>query len=115
MATAVAKNRYIRISPRKVRYVANAIRGKSVKDAMAILSVTTRGAVRVVEKTLKSAVSNAVEKKIGTPSDLLVFEIFVDVGPIAKRIQPRAMGRAYSIKKRTSHLTIVVSNRINNP
>jgi large subunit ribosomal protein L22 len=110
VSTAIAKNRYIRISPRKVRYVANAIRGKSVKEAMAILSVTTRGAVRVVEKTLKSAVSNAVEKKIGNPNDLVISEIFVDVGPIAKRMQPRAMGRAYSIKKRTSHLTIVVSN-----
>ncbi|MHB1286937.1 MAG: 50S ribosomal protein L22 [Leptospirales bacterium] len=110
MATAIAKNRYIRISPRKVRFVANAIRGKSVTEAMAILNVTTRGAVHVVEKTLKSAVSNAVEKNIGSPSTLLVAEIFVDVGPIAKRIQPRAMGRAYSIKKRTSHLTIVVSN-----
>lgn len=110
MSTAIAKNRYIRISPRKVRYVANAIRGKSVREALAILSVTTRGAVRVVEKTLKSAVSNAVEKKIGNPNDLVISEIFVDVGPIAKRMQPRAMGRAYSIKKRTSHLTIVVSN-----
>ena len=109
MSTAIAKHRYIRISPRKVRYVANAIRGKSVKEAMAILSVTTRGAVRVVEKTLKSAVSNAVEKKIGNPNELVISEIFVDVGPIAKRMQPRAMGRAYSIKKRTSHLTIVVS------
>lgn len=109
MSTAIAKNRYIRISPRKVRYVANAIRGKSVREALAILSVTTRGAVRVVEKTLKSAVSNAVEKKIGNPNELVISEIFVDVGPIAKRMQPRAMGRAYSIKKRTSHLTIVVS------
>ncbi len=109
MSTAIAKHRYIRISPRKVRYVANAIRGKSVKEALAILSVTTRGAVRVVEKTLKSAVSNAVEKKIGNPNELVISEIFVDVGPIAKRMQPRAMGRAYSIKKRTSHLTIVVS------
>jgi large subunit ribosomal protein L22 len=109
VSTAIAKNRYIRISPRKVRYVANAIRGKSVKEALAILSVTTRGAVRVVEKTLKSAVSNAVEKKIGNPNELVISEIFVDVGPIAKRMQPRAMGRAYSIKKRTSHLTIVVS------
>ena len=109
MSTAIAKHRYIRISPRKVRYVANAIRGKSVEEALAILSVTTRGAVRVVEKTLKSAVSNAVEKKIGNPNELVISEIFVDVGPIAKRMQPRAMGRAYSIKKRTSHLTIVVS------
>ncbi|AIA30718.1 50S ribosomal protein L22 [Leptospirillum sp. Group II 'CF-1'] len=109
VATAIAKNRYIRIAPRKVRYVADAIRGKSVNEAFALLNVTTRGAVRIVEKTLKSAVSNAVEKKIGSPSDLKVSEIFVDVGPIAKRMQPRAMGRAYSIKKRTSHLTIIVS------
>lgn len=110
MATAIAKNRYIRVAPRKVRYVADAIRGKSVNDAFALLNVTTRGAVKVVEKTLKSAVSNAVEKKLGSPSDLKISEIYVDCGPIAKRIQPRAMGRAYSIKKRTSHLTIVVSN-----
>ncbi|MHB1562709.1 MAG: 50S ribosomal protein L22 [Leptospirillum sp.] len=110
MASAIAKNRYIRISPRKVRYVADAIRGKSVLEAMSILEVTRRGATKVVQKTLKSAVANAVDLKIATPETLHIQEIFVDVGPVAKRIQPRAMGRAYSIKKRTSHLTIIVSN-----
>lgn len=110
MASAIAKNRYIRISPRKVRYVADAIRGKSVIEAMSILEVTTRSATKVVQKTLKSAVANAIDRKIASPETLRIEEVFVDVGPIAKRIQPRAMGRAYSIKKRTSHLTIIVSN-----
>ncbi|MDP2181214.1 MAG: 50S ribosomal protein L22 [Actinomycetota bacterium] len=108
-ARAVA--RYERVSPRKARLVVDLIRGKSVEEATAILRFTPRGAAEVVEKVLNSAVANA-EKNLHVKSqDLFVATTFVDEGPTLKRIRPRAMGRAFRINKRTSHITVVVKQR----
>jgi large subunit ribosomal protein L22 len=108
-ARAVA--RYVRVSPRKARLVVDLIRGKSVEDASATLRFTPRAAAEVVEKVLNSAVANAEKNlKIG-PEDLYVSTTYVDEGPTLKRIRPRAMGRAYRVDKRTSHITVVLSRK----
>ena len=108
-AKAVA--RYVRVSPRKARLVVDLIRGKSVDEASAILKFTPRAAAEVVEKVLDSAVANA-EKNMKIPADTLyVATTYVDEGPTLKRIRPRAQGRAYRIRKRTSHITVVVEPR----
>jgi large subunit ribosomal protein L22 len=108
-AKAVA--RYVRVSPRKARLVVDLIRGKSVDDARAILRFSPRAAAEVVEKVLNSAVANA-ERNLHIGADTLVVDTtFVDEGPTLKRIQPRAMGRAFRINKRTSHITVVVKQR----
>jgi len=108
-ARAVA--RYVRVSPRKARLVVDLIRGKSIDDARAILRFSPRAAAEVVEKVLNSAVANA-ERNLHVSSDtLIVGKTFVDEGPTLKRIQPRAMGRAFRINKRTSHITVVVNQR----
>lgn len=106
---AVAK--YIRIAPRKVRLVVDLIRGKRVGEALAILKFTPRGASPVVEKVLRSAVANAENNHNLDVDSLIVEEIFVDQGPTLKRFHPRAQGRAYSIFKRTSHITVVVAEK----
>ena len=105
-AKAVAK--FIRVSPRKTRLVAETVKGKSVEDALNILRFTPKKAARILSKVLFSAVSNA-EQMPGVDVDALrVDNIIVNEGPTMKRIQPRAMGRAYRIRKRTSHITVVV-------
>lgn len=106
---AVAK--YVRISPRKVRQVADLIRGKKVSDAFAILQFTPKGSTEPVTKVLKSAVANAEHNLELDADDLFVTEIHVDQGPSLKRIKPRAMGRADMIRKRTSHITVVVGEK----
>ena len=108
-AKAVAK--YVRISPRKVRQVVNLIRGKKISDAMAILQFTPKGSTEPVTKVLKSAVANAEHNLDLNADDLIVSEIYVDQGPTLKRIKPRAQGRADRIRKRTSHITVVVSEK----
>lgn len=108
-ARAVA--RYIRIAPRKVRLVVDLIRGKQVPEALAILRFTPRGASPVVEKVLRSAVANAENNHNLDVDSLYIKEIFVDPGPTLKRFHPRAQGRAYSIFKRTSHITVVVAEK----
>jgi large subunit ribosomal protein L22 len=108
-ARAVA--RYVRVAPRKARLMVDLIRGKSIDDARAILKFAPQAAAEVVEKVLNSAVANA-EKNLHLKSDeLIVGSTFVDEGPTLKRIQPRAMGRAFRINKRTSHITVVVKQR----
>jgi len=100
-----------RIAPRKVKIVLDLIRGKDVEEAMAILKYTPKSACEYLEKLLKSAVANA-ENNFGMDKDnLVVSECYVSPGPIMKRIMPRAQGRAYSINKRTSNVTLVVSER----
>ena len=111
LGESIAKNRFMKVSPRKVRYVVDAIRGMDVVKAQSLLAFTRRGPAPLVLKTLNSAVSNAKQKFIGESEDLRIAKIFVDQGPVMKRIQPRAMGRAYPIKKRTSHLTIVLTRK----
>ncbi len=100
-----------RIAPRKVKIVLDLIRGKDVEEAMAILKYTPKSACEYLEKLLKSAVANA-ENNFGMDKDnLVVSECYVSPGPIMKRIMPRAQGRAYRINKRTSNVTLVVSEK----
>ncbi|HLS08827.1 50S ribosomal protein L22 [Lentibacillus sp.] len=108
-AKAVAKS--VRIAPRKVRVVIDLIRGKEVGEAIAILRHTQRGASPVVEKVLNSAVANAEHNYEMEPDNLIISEAFVDEGVTLKRFRPRAQGRASQINKRTSHVTIVVSEK----
>ena len=108
-ARAIAK--YIRISPRKVRQVVDLIRGKKIADALAILKFTPRGATDAIEKAVKSAVANAEHNYEMNTDALYIAEAFVDQGPTTKRMKPRAMGRADVIKKRTSHITVVVKEK----
>jgi len=109
MVSASAK--YVRIAPRKARQVIELIRGKSVKDARAILMLTPRAAAPVVGKVLASAVANAENNDDLVADDLFVAQAYVDEGPTLKRFKPRAMGRASKIMKRTSHITISVDQR----
>lgn len=109
MVSATAK--YVRISPRKARLVVDLIRGKSVKEAKAILSLTPRAAAHVVGKVLASAVANAENNANLSADDLIVARAYVNEGPTLKRFRPRAMGRASRIRKRTSHITVAVEER----
>ncbi len=110
MATeAKAILKFVRVAPRKARLVVDLIRGHRVGEALNILKFTPRSASRVIEKVLKSAVANAENLEIGDPDDLWVTRVYVDGGPVLKRFQARSMGRANPIKKRTSHITVVVS------
>jgi len=111
MAEAKAVLRFIRMSPRKTRPVVDLIRGCPVTDALAILKFTPRAAARVVQKVLLSAVANGQQagKEIGEAETLCVSKAWVDAGPTIKRFQPRAQGRAFSIHKRMSHITIAVA------
>jgi len=109
MAEAKAVLKFVRISPRKVRNVVDLIRGKRAGDAISTLRFTARGAARVVEKLLRSAIANAENREIGDVDDLVVSRVFVDQGPTLKRIQPAPQGRAHAIHKRMSHITIAVS------
>ncbi|WP_277678965.1 50S ribosomal protein L22 [Gracilibacillus dipsosauri] len=108
-AKAVAKS--IRIAPRKVRLVIDLIRGKEVGEAIAILKHTQRGASPVVEKLINSAIANAEHNYEMNPEDLYVSEAFVNEGVTLKRFRPRAQGRATQINKRTSHITVVLSEK----
>jgi large subunit ribosomal protein L22 len=108
-AKAMARN--VRITPRKMRLVIDLIRGKSVEEAFAILRFTPRAAAPVIEKVLASAVANAEHNYAMDPSHLRVESAFVDEGPTLKRHMPRAMGRASSIHKRSSHITVIVSEK----
>jgi ribosomal protein L22 len=101
-----AHARYIRSSARKARLVCDLLRGKTVEDARAILSVTNRAVARDWSKLLESAVANAENNHELDPDELRIHSIQADEGPTLKRFRPRAMGRATSIRKRTSHLTI---------
>ena len=106
---AKAHLKYARISPRKVKIVLDLIRGKDVATAMAILKNTPKSASEYLTKLLRSAVANAEHNFNMDASKLYVSECFVCPGPTLKRIMPRAQGRAYRILKRTSHVTIAVS------
>ncbi len=106
---AVAK--FVRISPRKVRQVVDLIRGKKVEEALAILKFTPKISTEPVSKVLQSAVANAEHNLEMSSDDLYVTKVFVDQGPTMKRIMPRAQGRADRIRKRTSHITVVVGDK----
>lgn len=104
---ASAQSRFNRVTARKARSLADLIRGLTVAEAERQLANTHRpSAMAVVSNALKSAVANAKEKEAEDPESLVIGEIFVDAGPMLKRFQPRAMGRACSIRKRMSHVTV---------
>jgi large subunit ribosomal protein L22 len=106
--------RFVRVSSRKAGQVLAQIRGKSVGEALATLQYTPRAAARLIEKVLRSAVANAEHNHQVRDLDALrVVRATADGGPSLKRVQPRAMGRAFFIKHRTSHLTIGVSDEVN--
>lgn len=106
---AVAKS--IRIAPRKVRLVTDLIRGKAVGEAVAILNHTQRGASPVLEKLVKSAVANAEHNYEMDSDNLVISEAYVNEGATLKRFRPRAQGRASAINKRTSHITVVLTEQ----
>lgn len=115
MPEAIAKLKYLRTSPRKVRLVINLIRGKSLKEAEKRLEFTPKRASLPVLKLLHSAAANAKSNYNTKPTDLFISKITVDGGPTLKRWRARAMGRAAAIGKRTSHITVVLENRQPSP
>ena len=106
---AKASAKYVRVSPRKLRRSVDLIRGRHVEDARRILTFSRLGPNRVLAKVLNSAVANAEEKQ-AIPQNLVVARAWVDEGPTLKRFRPRAYGRATTIRKRTSHVTVVVQS-----
>jgi large subunit ribosomal protein L22 len=104
-----AAAKYVRISPQKARLVVDLIRGKKIGEAQSILMFTRKYAASVVQKILNSAVANAKQNAYMDENILYVKEVFVDQGPSLKRWRARAQGRAASIKKRMSHITVVLS------
>ena len=108
---AVAKLSYARISSRKVKTVIDLIRNKNAGEALAILKLTPKAASELVEKLLKSAIANAENNHGMDANKLYIAEIYANQGPTLKRVRPRAQGRAFRIRKRTSHITVVLKER----
>ena len=106
-----ATARYIRISSRKVKVVIDLIRGKSVEDAEAILLYTPKAAAEPVLKLLRSAIANAENNLELSKDNLYVAEIYANQGPTLKRYRPRARGSAFHIRKRTSHITVILDEK----
>ncbi|MBF0464587.1 MAG: 50S ribosomal protein L22 [Nitrospirae bacterium] len=101
--------RYARITPQKARRVVRLIAGKRAQEAMTMLEyMPYRGAV-LIKKLLKSAMANAEQHDVADPDNMKLLRVYVDEGPMMRRIMPRAMGRANVIKKKTSHITVVLS------
>jgi large subunit ribosomal protein L22 len=109
--SAVAKARFVRVSPTKARRVINLVRGKSVSEALDILRWAPQAASVPVAKVIASAAANAQNNNGLDPATLVVASVCADDGPTAKRIRPRAQGRAFRIRRRTSHITVVVESR----
>ena len=104
----VAKLRYQRLSPQKARLVADIVRGKNALQALNVLKFTNKKAAKYIEKTLRSAIANA-EHNLGlNPENLYVSKVLIDKGPVLKRMNPRAMGRADIIRKPLAHITVEV-------
>lgn len=110
-ARAILK--YARISSRKVKIVADLIRNKPVGTALGILKNTPKAASEILEKLLNSAIANAENNHEMDAGSLYISEIYANQGPTLKRIRPRAQGRAFRIRKRTSHVTVVVKEKAN--
>src|SRR5688572_10637368 len=107
-----AKHRFARISPRKARLVMDLIRGRDVDDAINLLRFSKQRASGLIEQVVRSAVANATEQDVAAKRNALyVASAWVDPGPVIKRFQPKDRGKAYSIKKRTSHLVVAVDER----
>jgi len=109
--SAVAKARFVHVSASKARRVIDLVRGKSVTDALDILRWAPQAASEPVAKVIASAAANAQNNEGLDPSTLVVATVYADEGPTAKRIRPRAQGRAFRIRKRTSHITVIVESR----
>ena len=108
---AEATLKYARISSRKVKIVADLIKGKDIDEAMAILKYTPKASSEILEKLLKSAIANAENNHHMAHEKLYVADIFANQGPTLKRIRPAAKGSAFRIRKRTSHITIKLRER----
>lgn len=108
-AKAIAKT--VRIAPRKARLVADLVRGKSVVDAIVILANTPKAASPIIDKVVKSAAANAINNHSMNEENLYIKEILVNEGPTLKRFRPRAKGSASPILKRTSHISVVVTEK----
>ena len=108
---AIARKKFIRQSPYKIRYVLKTIKGLKVDEAINKLSLTNKKASVYIEEVLRASVSNMMNKNENSNDDLFVKTAYVDEGPVMKRFRPAAMGRATGIRKRTSHLTIIISNK----
>jgi len=109
---ARAQARYVRVTPQKARRVIDLIRGMDAADAQAVLKFAPQAASEPIGKVLDSAIANAANNHAMDVRGLVVSAAFVDEGPTQKRIRPRAQGRAYRIRKRSSHITVVVSDGI---
>ncbi|MGB6761051.1 50S ribosomal protein L22 [Mycobacterium sp.] len=109
--SAVAIARFVRVSPTKARRVIDLVRGKSVSEALDILRWAPQAASVPVAKVIASAAANAQNNNGLDPATLVVATVYADDGPTAKRIRPRAQGRAFRIRRRTSHITVVVESR----
>ena len=108
---AIAKAKYVRISPRKARAVIDLIRGKDLKEAEAILKFTVHKGTESIGKVLHSAAANAEHNYEMDREQLFIKAAYVDGGPVSKRMMPRAQGRGDIIKKRTSHITVIIGER----
>lgn len=106
-----AKLKFVRVTPRKAQLVADLIRGRGSEEALNILTFTKKAAAKIIVKLLKSAIANATQKKNIDIDRLYIKMITVDQGPTMKRFQPRALGRATTIRKRTSHINIVLDEK----
>ena len=106
-----AAARYVRISPQKVRLIMGQVRGKKVEEALSELSFAPQRGARLVKKLIDSAVANAQENGGMDVDSLYIAKIYADEGPTLKRWRPRALGRATRIRKRTSHLTVVLDEK----
>ena len=108
---AKATAKYVRVSPRKAGEICDLVRGKNVDEALAILKFTPRGAAEIIAKVVKSAKANAENNHEMDADKLYVASIVANQGPTMKRFMPRAMGRATMIRKRTSHIEVVLKER----
>ena len=112
MLEARCLTRFVRMTPRKMRLVADLVRGRKVNDALEVLQFSPKTAARPIEKAIRSALANLMQGERAreiNPDETVVRTIFVDEGPTMKRFLPRAMGRATTIRKRTCHLTVWVT------
>lgn len=110
---ARAQARYVRVTPQKARRVVDLIRGMQAADAQSLLKFAPQAASEPIGKVLDSAIANATNNLNLDPSTLVISQAYIDEGPTMKRFRPRAQGRAYRIRKRTSHITVIVESRDN--
>ncbi len=106
-----AKARFIRISPQKIRLIMGQVRGKKVEEALNLLSFAPQRGARILKKLLDSAVANAQQNADMDVDSLYISKVYADEGPTLKRWRPRAQGRATRIRKRTSHLTVILDEK----